>query len=106
MILIIFTILIVKYTNSKTQNFEILKYNINANGDDQVSFTAIDIIASPNNSSKYLLVANDDKNGRIIMFQIFDNQQNEINKNEGIKASTLTQLANFYDQSLYFQQFY
>ncbi|RIB23795.1 WD40-repeat-containing domain protein [Gigaspora rosea] len=93
-----------QHTNSKTQNFEITKHNMNANGDDWVSFTAMDIIASPNNGGKYLLVATDDENGRIIMFKTFNttncgigDQQNEINKNEGITSSTLIQLANFYD---------
>ncbi|CAG8631597.1 24459_t:CDS:2 [Gigaspora margarita] len=77
---------------------------MNANSDDQVSFTAMDIIASPNNSGKYLLIATDDENGRIIMFKTFntincgiDDQQNKINKNESITSSTLIQLANFYD---------
>ncbi|CAG8849526.1 8573_t:CDS:1, partial [Gigaspora margarita] len=85
-----------QHTSSKTQNFEITKHNMNANSDDQVSFTAIDIITSPNNGGKYLLVTTDDENSRIIMFKTF-NDQNEINKNEGITSSTLIQLANFYD---------
>ncbi|KAF0399015.1 WD40 repeat-like protein [Gigaspora margarita] len=54
-------------TNSKTQNFKITKHNMNANDDDRVSFTAMDIVASPNNV------------------------------NEDIASSTLIQLANFYD---------
>ncbi|KAF0530103.1 WD40 repeat-like protein [Gigaspora margarita] len=57
-----------QHTNSKTQNFEITKHNMNANGDNQVSFIAIDIVASPNKS-----------------------------KNEDIASSILIQLANFYD---------
>ncbi|RIB00079.1 hypothetical protein C2G38_2310433 [Gigaspora rosea] len=64
----------------------------------------MDIVASPNNGGKYLMVATDDENGRIIMFKTFntincsiDDQQNDINKNEDITSSTLIQLANFYD---------
>ncbi|CAG8527406.1 18916_t:CDS:2 [Dentiscutata erythropus] len=83
-------------TKSKPQYFhyfEITKHNMNANGDDWVSFTAMDIIASPNNGGKYLLVATDDENGRIIMFKTF----NTTNYDEGVTSSTLIQLANFYD---------
>ncbi|RIB00522.1 WD40-repeat-containing domain protein [Gigaspora rosea] len=71
-----------QHTNSKTQNFEITKHNMNANGGDRVSFTAMDIVASPNNGGKYLLVATDDENGRIIMFKTFNT--NDINKNKDI----------------------
>ncbi|CAG8517342.1 21769_t:CDS:1 [Gigaspora margarita] len=93
-----------QHTNSKTQNFKIMKHNMYANSDDQVLFIAMNIVASSNNSSKYLMVATDDENGRIIMFKIFntincgiDDQQNDINKNEDIISSTLIQLANFYN---------
>ncbi|KAF0484996.1 WD40 repeat-like protein [Gigaspora margarita] len=87
-----------------TQNFEITKHNMNTNGNNWISFTAIDIIASPNNGGKYLLVATNDENGRIIIYKPFntincgiDDQQNKINKNEGISSLKLIQLANFYN---------
>ncbi|CAG8699907.1 1995_t:CDS:1, partial [Racocetra persica] len=92
-----------QHTKFKRQNFEITKHNMNANGDNWVSFTAMDIVASPNNGGKYLLVATDDDNGRIIMFKTFNTstcdigEQNEIDKNDSITSSTLIQLANFYD---------
>ncbi|CAG8751716.1 20534_t:CDS:2, partial [Dentiscutata erythropus] len=66
--------------------------------------STMDIVTSLNNSGKYLMVATNDENGRIIIFKTFntincsiDNQQNDINKNEDIMSSILIQLANFYD---------
>ncbi|CAJ0902476.1 15829_t:CDS:1, partial [Entrophospora sp. SA101] len=56
-------------------NFEDKKYNMNANGDDWVSFTPMDISPSPNNDGKYLLVSTDDENGKIMLFRTHSAQQ-------------------------------
>ncbi|RHZ90005.1 hypothetical protein Glove_9g145 [Diversispora epigaea] len=66
----------------QSQNmFEITKYNMNSNGDDWISFTAMDIIPSPNNNGKYLLVSTDDESGRIILFKTFNNSNSKNGKN-------------------------
>lgn len=92
------------YINLQQQNlFEVTKYNMNSNGDDWVSFTAMDIIPSPNNNGKYLLVSTDDESGRIILFKTFrdddDGKKGEVNgkRNEANRSRILVQVTNFYD---------
>ncbi|KAF9939922.1 hypothetical protein BGZ65_008960, partial [Modicella reniformis] len=49
--------------------YNIVKYNMNINKDDWVSFTPLDISASPHNDDGYLLVSTDSPTGRQIMFR-------------------------------------
>ncbi|KAF9138151.1 hypothetical protein BGX30_009470 [Mortierella sp. GBA39] len=58
--------------------YSTVKYNMNANKDDWVSFTPMEISASPHNEGGYLLVSTDSPAGRQILFrtdsalQLFD----------------------------------
>jgi len=54
-------------------DFSDTRYNMNANGDDWVSFTPMWLSVSPN--GKYLLVSTDDSNGRVILFGVHSNVQ-------------------------------
>jgi COMPASS component SWD3 len=53
--------------------FDIEKYNMNANGDDHVSFTAMDISPSPHNDGAYILVSTD--KSRVILFRTRSSEQ-------------------------------
>ncbi|CAG8563772.1 7716_t:CDS:2 [Acaulospora morrowiae] len=92
------------YINLQQDLFEITKYNMNLNGDDWVSFTAMDIVPSPNNDGKYLLVSTDDENGRIILYKTFGDATNATTNGNGVNHSstTLIQIANFYDEFITF----
>ncbi|GJJ78035.1 hypothetical protein EMPS_10394 [Entomortierella parvispora] len=50
-------------------NYSVTKYNMNVNKDDWVSFTPMDISASPHNEGGYLLVTTDAPTGRQILFR-------------------------------------
>ncbi|KAF9108052.1 hypothetical protein BGX29_003567 [Mortierella sp. GBA35] len=49
--------------------YSIVKYNMNVNKDDWVSFTPMEISASPHNEGGYLLVSTDSPTGRQILFR-------------------------------------
>ncbi|KAF9356449.1 hypothetical protein BGX34_009928 [Mortierella sp. NVP85] len=49
--------------------YNTVKYNMNVNKDDWVSFTPMDISASPHNDGGYLLVSTDSPTGRQILFR-------------------------------------
>ncbi|CAG8572711.1 3609_t:CDS:2 [Paraglomus occultum] len=53
--------------------FNVEKYNMNANGDDHVSFTAMDISPSPHNNGAYILVSTD--KSRVILFRTRSSEQ-------------------------------
>jgi COMPASS component SWD3 len=55
-------------------SYEDTVYNMNENGDDYVSFTAMDLSASPHNDGRYLLVSTD-RNGRLILFRTHSSEQ-------------------------------
>ena len=57
--------------------FEEQKYNMNASGDDVVSFTAMHLLPSPCaiHGQRYLLVATDQENGRSILFGAHSDRQ-------------------------------
>ncbi|KAF9156813.1 hypothetical protein BGX21_001842 [Mortierella sp. AD011] len=50
-------------------NYTTVKYNMNVNNDDWVSFTPMDISFSPHNDGGYLLVSTDSPTGRQILFR-------------------------------------
>ncbi|KAF9287208.1 hypothetical protein BGZ68_002100 [Mortierella alpina] len=50
-------------------NYNIVKYNMNVNKDDWVSFTPMEISASPHNDGGYVLVSTDSPTGRQILFR-------------------------------------
>ncbi|KAF9354683.1 hypothetical protein BGX26_007492 [Mortierella sp. AD094] len=50
-------------------NYSTVKYNMNVNKDDWVSFTPMDISVSPHNNGGYLLVSTDSPTGRQILFR-------------------------------------
>ncbi|KAG0275057.1 hypothetical protein BGZ95_009212 [Linnemannia exigua] len=50
-------------------NYSIVKYNMNVNKDDWVSFTPMEISVSPHNEGGYLLVSTDSPTGRQILFR-------------------------------------
>ncbi|KAF9191767.1 hypothetical protein BGZ51_000114 [Haplosporangium sp. Z 767] len=50
-------------------NYSTVKYNMNVNKDDWVSFTPMEISASPHNEGGYLLVSTDSPTGRQILFR-------------------------------------
>ncbi|KAG0203267.1 hypothetical protein BGX28_004408 [Mortierella sp. GBA30] len=50
-------------------NYNITKYNMNVNKDDWVSFTPMEISASPHNEGGYVLVSTDSPTGRQILFR-------------------------------------
>ncbi|KAG0361764.1 hypothetical protein BGZ54_008977 [Gamsiella multidivaricata] len=50
-------------------SYNIVKYNMNVNKDDWVSFTPMEISASPHNEGGYLLVTTDSPTGRQILFR-------------------------------------
>ncbi|KAF9586400.1 hypothetical protein BGW38_005677 [Lunasporangiospora selenospora] len=50
-------------------DYSTVKYNMNTNKDDWVSFTPMDISASPHNDGGYLLVSTDSPTGRQILFR-------------------------------------
>ncbi|KAF9905944.1 hypothetical protein EC991_001185 [Linnemannia zychae] len=50
-------------------NYNIVKYNMNVNKDDWVSFTPMEISVSPHNEGGYLLVSTDSPAGRQILFR-------------------------------------
>ncbi|KAF9930141.1 hypothetical protein FBU30_000809 [Linnemannia zychae] len=50
-------------------NYNTVKYNMNVNKDDWVSFTPMEISASPHNEGGYLLVSTDSATGRQILFR-------------------------------------
>ncbi|KAF8927090.1 hypothetical protein BGZ58_010638 [Dissophora ornata] len=50
-------------------NYDVVKYNMNVNKDDWVSFTPMEISASPHNDGGYLLVSTDSPTGRQILFR-------------------------------------
>ncbi|EGG18376.1 hypothetical protein DFA_03870 [Cavenderia fasciculata] len=54
-----------------TEDFSIEKYNMNSNGDDHVSFSAMEFSITPN--QKYLLVSTD--RNRLILFKLHSDQQ-------------------------------
>ncbi|KAF9974557.1 hypothetical protein BGZ73_002041 [Actinomortierella ambigua] len=49
--------------------YTVTRYNMNANNDDWVSFTPLEISASPHNDGAYLLVSTDSTSGRQILFR-------------------------------------
>ncbi|KAF9112609.1 hypothetical protein BGX27_003103 [Mortierella sp. AM989] len=50
-------------------NYNTVRYNMNVNKDDWVSFTPLDISVSPHNNGGYLLVSTDSPTGRQILFR-------------------------------------
>lgn len=54
-----------------TATLEVIKFNMNANGDDIVSFTVMDLAVSP--SGKHVLATTDHRSGRVILFKISSN---------------------------------
>ncbi|KAG0222587.1 hypothetical protein BGW41_005931 [Actinomortierella wolfii] len=51
------------------EQYTVTRYNMNANNDDWVSFTPLEISASPHNDGAYLLVSTDSASGRQILFR-------------------------------------
>ncbi|KAJ9075132.1 hypothetical protein DSO57_1039103 [Entomophthora muscae] len=57
------------YIDLKT--FEVIKFNMNANGDNIVSFTVMDLAVSP--SGTHVLATTDHRSGRVILFKMSSN---------------------------------